>query len=243
MKHLVALISCLIILFSFQANGQIKLLSEYHDYSGRFCSNSLYMYSENLYFKEGGCEEKSFFSCGTYTNINDSICVFYETKYSDIIYLLDVEFINEQSNTNRFRCFYKTLDDSIVEAFLFNYTYEEAQAWQHSDTFNLVHDYERTFEERDSILAAIPWHGQAIENQKDLNETVYICMEAFEFVNGKKEVIKIEPNVSQVIIHVNLPFVLLNKAQNNTMKHSHYDELEEQNELEPQIVNLNTIYK
>ncbi len=230
-------------MFSFQANGQIKLIEEYSKKQGILCSNSIYLYTDNLYYYEGGCEERSYFYCGTYTRMNDSTCIFYETKMDDFQYLLNVEFLYESKNTNRFMCFYKSLDDSLVPAELFNHTLEEAIAWKNSDTVQLTQDYNKTFEERDSVLADIPFYKRSryLNNQKEPNETVVLCLEKFQYLNNKKEIIIVEPNVSQVIIHINLPYELMWKANMYNMKHIKYGE--EQNELEPEIVNLNTIFK
>jgi len=239
MKHLLILISTFTLTIGFHGRSQIKLLDEYTISSGTYCSNSIFLYSENLYYREGGCEERSWFSNGTFTRLNDSMCVFYETKMDDFNYLIDVEFLFERTNTERFRCFYKTLDDSLVNAELYNYSLEEALAWQHSDTIKLIQDYHKTFDERDSVLAAISWneHGPYWDNQKELNDTIVLCLEQFHFLNNKKEIIIVEPNVSQLIIHVNLPYNLLWLALNYNMKHNQIRA--KQQEFEPEIVNLN----
>lgn len=243
MKQLITLIYSIILLLSTQVYGQIRLINEYSKKAGSYCSNSMYLYSENLYFRESGCEQRSYFSCGTYTKMNDSMCVLYETKINDFEYLLDVEFHLDSANTKGFRCIYKTLDDSLIDATLFNYTLEEALAWEKSDTVKLVHDYKKSFEERDPIKAAIPWNEKPRYrvNQKEPDDTIVLCLEKFQYLNYKRQIIIVKPNVRQVTISINLPYELLWKACFYNMKHSNYGEVKV--ELEPQVINLNHLFE
>lgn len=231
----------LLVLFfhAFSLNGQVKLLNQYSERKDRYCSTDLFIYSDSTFYRESGCEIRSYLTLGTYSQLNDSILILRHKKMSDFNYLLKTEFVFDSTNTDRFKCFYKTLDDSLVEAYLYNYTLKEAEMWQKSDTIKLVQDFDKTFKERDSVLARLPLNllSSYSCNKKDVDETVALCLEEFQYLNNHRQIIVIEPNVSKVVISVNLPFALLSRAINYKMKHSKYGEVEKEPIVE--LFNIN----
>lgn len=219
---------------AYSLNGQVKLLNQYAERKDRYCSTDLFIYSDSTFYRESGCEIRSYLTLGTYSQMNDSILILRHKKMSDFNYLLKTEFVFDSTNTDRFKCFYKTLDDSLVEAYLYNYTLKEAEMWQKSDTVKLVQDFDKTFKERDSVLASLPLNllSSYSCNKKDVDETVALCLEEFQYLNNHRQIVVIAPNVSKVVISVNLPFALLSRAINYDMKHSKYGEVENEQIVE-----------
>lgn len=212
-------ISTLLIAFGLQnVFAQLKLVQEYHE-NTYLCSSSLFLYSEGLYFSERGCENNSTFSCGTYTETDPHTLLIKETPMDSFEYILNVTYVYDSSYTGQFKCYYKTLDDSLVYAYLFNQSLADAEQWKSNTMAYLPHDWSSSFVKSNETKHFIPdvEPHSILLNKRTPGDTVALCLEAFQYLNNEKEVVIISPLVSEVTISINLPYEILRLALMYTM--------------------------